>query len=442
MNLRQIINSILTEEIYGNTATVYHRFPSSDSKKVRSFFDGTYENKNHIDFDKHSKGLYTTFNMDSQLSKKGYTNMEETYGNRIVKIAIKSLHNYMFLDFDQYKQKINPKASKNTYIKEQLKKFGIEKYFSEIDEDSHVTFSRIVEREKLFDKVAGVVYHGRHDGDCILIYNNKNIMPLGISTDNGETWTKYSDFKKENFADKFKETYDNRKKEYFKSSPLEVEKDKLFVKKQVPQEYVRKVAEEDNKNFKPTDKIFYTIKRGKENKLADYTFYSNGKKIITLNRYTSKWDIIDNDKGRFCYYLMKYLTHNSGAKIEEIVKNSAKNLDTIVKNIIADANKKYQSSIKLIKAINYKNGNIPYMFMFIDNNSEEVPAQFRDGKLSEIFSDRNTLSDISEREKLFMTNKIKYFLSEFKRINRKDLIEKRKNEMAERNKMDKILFNY
>jgi hypothetical protein len=266
-------------------------------------------------------------------------------------------------------------------------------------------------------------------------------MPLGVSTDNGNTWIKYSDFKKEDFADKFKETYDNRKKEYFKSNPLEVEKDKLFVKKQVPQEYVRKVAEEDNKSFEPTDKIFYTIKRGKENKLADYSFYNNGKKIITLNRYTSKWDIIDNDKGRFCYYLMKYLTHNSGAKIEEMVKNSAKNLDTAVKNIITDANKKYPGNIKLIKAINYRNGNIPYMFMFIDNNSEEIPAQFRDGKLSEIFSDRNALSDISEQEKLSMANKIKYFLSEFKRINRKDLIEKKKNEIAERNRR-KELFNY
>ena len=428
MNLKQTINSILTEEIYGNIATVYHRFPSADSKKVRSFFEGTYKNLNHIDFENYSSGLYTTFNLDSQLSKKGYTNMEETYGNRIVKIAIKNLHNYMFLDFDQYKQKINHNANKNTYINEQLKKFGIEKYFPSLDEDSHVTFSRIVERKKLFNKVSGVVYNGHHDGDCILIYNNKNIMPLGISTDNGETWIKYSDFKKEDFADKFKEIYDNRKKEYFKSSPLEVKKDKLFVKKQVPQEYVKKVAEKDDKSFEPTDKIFYTIKRGKENKLADYTFYNNGKKIISLNRYTSKWDIIDNDKGRFCYYLMKYLTHDSSAKIEEIVKNSAKNLDTIVKNIITDANKKYQGNIKLIKTINYKNGNIPCIFTFVDNNLEEIPAQFRDGKLSEIFSGRNALSDISEQEKLFMANKIKYFLSEFKRINRKDLIEKRKEQ--------------
>ena len=437
MNLRQIVNNTLTEEIYGNIATVYHRFPSADSKKVRSFFEGTYENTNHIDFDKHSKGLYTTFNMDSQLSKKGYTNMEEVYGNRIVKIAIKNIHNYMFLDFDQYKQKINPKASKSTYINEQLKKFGIEKYFSSLDEDSHVTFSRTVERKKLFDKVAGVVYHGRHDGDCILIYNNKNIMPLGVSTDNGNTWINYSDFKKEDFADKFKETYDNRKKEYFKSNPLEVEKDKLFVKKQVPQEYVRKVAEEDNKSFEPTDKIFYTIKRGKENKLADYTFYANGKKITTINRYTSKWDIIDNDKGRFCYYLMKYLTHDSSAKIEETRKNTTDAFNNNLKKIIENTNNTFKSDIKLISPASYTNNIIPKFFKFI-KDKDIFLAEFSNNELSGL---PDLPSPLTQTEKIEMINKIKYFLAKFKKLNRKKIIEKKKTNMAEI-KRRKELFNY
>ena len=437
MNLRQIVNNTLTEEIYGNIATVYHRFPSADSKKVRSFFEGTYENTNHIDFDKHSKGLYTTFNMDSQLSKKGYTNMEEVYGNRIVKIAIKNIHNYMFLDFDQYKQKINPKASKSTYINEQLKKFGIEKYFSSLDEDSHVTFSRTVERKKLFDKVAGVVYHGRHDGDCILIYNNKNIMPLGVSTDNGNTWINYSDFKKEDFADKFKETYDNRKKEYFKSNPLEVEKDKLFVKKQVPQEYVRKVAEEDNKSFEPTDKIFYTIKRGKENKLADYTFYANGKKITTINRYTSKWDIIDNDKGRFCYYLMKYLTHDSSAKIEETRKNTTDAFNNNLKKIIENTNNTSKSDVKLISPVSYTNNIIPKFFKFI-KGKDIFLAEFSNNELSGL---PNLPSPLTQTEKIEMINKIKYFLAKFKKLNRKEIIEKKKTNMAEI-KRRKELFNY
>lgn len=437
MNLRQTINSILTEEIYGNIATVYHRFPSADSKKVRSFFEGTYKNLNHIDFENYSSGLYTTFNLDSQLSKKGYTNMEETYGNRIVKIAIKNLHNYMFLDFDQYKQKINHNANKNTYINEQLKKFGIEKYFPSLDEDSHVTFSRIVERKKLFNKVSGVVYNGHHDGDCILIYNNKNIMPLGISTDNGETWIKYSDFKKEDFADKFKETYNNRKKEYFKSNPLEIEKDKLFVKKQVPQEYVRKVAEEDNKSFEPTDKIFYTIKREKENKLADYTFYNNGKKIITLNRYTSKWDIFSNDKGRFCYYLMKYLTHNSGAKIEETVKNTSNVFKDNLKKLIENTNNAFKSDVKLISPTNHTNGNIPTLFKF-EKGKIVFIVEFSNNKLS---GSPDLPSSLTQAEKLEIINKIKYFLIEFKKLNRKEIIEKKKIDMAERNRR-KELFNY
>lgn len=437
MNLRQIVNNTLTEEIYGNIATVYHRFPSSDRKKIRSFFDGTYENVNHIDFDRHSKGLYTTFNMDSQLSKKGYTNMEETYGDRIVKIAIKNLHNYMFLDFDQYKQKINPKASKNTYIKEQLKKFGIEKYFPEMNENSHVTFSRIVERKKLFDKVAGIVYHGSHDGDCILIYNNKNIMPLGVSADNGNTWIKYSDFKKEDFADKFKETYNSRKKEYFKSNPLEVEKDKLFVKKQVPQDFVKKVSEQDNNYFKPTDKIFYTIKREKENKLADYTFYNNGKKIITLNRYTSKWDIIDNDKGRFCYYLMKYLTHNSSAKIEETIKNTRNAFNNNLKKIIENTNNNFKSNVKLISPTSYTNNIIPKFFKF-EKGKDIFLAEFSNNELSGL---PDLPSPLTQTEKIEMINKIKYFLAEFKKINRKEIIEKKKTNMTEI-KRRKELFNY
>ena len=206
MNLKNFFDSILNEEIYGNTATVYHRF-SGKYDKVKSIIDRIYSNKNHIDFTSHDKGFYSTFNMNSQLnvnSKQG-NNMKKTYGDYIMKCAVKGLHNFFFFDFDQYK-KINPNAKKETFIKEQIDKFNLNKVFPDNDlPKNHADFSQALEDKKILGNVKGVIYNGRYDGDCLLAYDYTSILPIAISNDEGKTWQKID----KNNLDKIKKDYYN-----------------------------------------------------------------------------------------------------------------------------------------------------------------------------------------------------------------------------------------
>ena len=206
MNLKNFFDSILNEEIYGNTATVYHRF-SGKYDKVKSIIDRMYSNKNHIDFTSHDKGFYSTFNMNSQLNvnKKQGNNMKKTYGDCIMKCAVKGLHNFFFFDFDQYK-KINPNAKKETFIKEQINKFNLNKVFpGNVLPRNHVDFSQTLENKKVLGNVKGVIYNGRYDGDCLLAYDYTSILPIAISNDEGKTWQKID----KNNLDKIKKDYYN-----------------------------------------------------------------------------------------------------------------------------------------------------------------------------------------------------------------------------------------
>lgn len=206
MNLKNFFDNILNEEIYGNTATVYHRF-SGKYDKVKSIIDRMYSNKSHIDFTSHDKGFYSTFNMNSQLnvnSKQG-NNMKKTYGDYIMKCAVKGLHNFFFFDFDQYK-KINPNAKKETFIKEQINKFNLNKVFPHGHfPRNHADFSQALEDKKILGNVKGVIYNGRYDGDCLLAYDYTSILPIAISNDEGKTWQKID----KNNLDKIKKDYYN-----------------------------------------------------------------------------------------------------------------------------------------------------------------------------------------------------------------------------------------
>jgi len=206
MNLKNFFDNILNEEIYGNTATVFHRF-SGNYDKVKTLIDRTYSNKNHIDFLNHDKGFYSTFNMNSQLNtnKKQGNNMKKTYGDYIMKCAVKGLHNFFFFDFDQYK-KINPNAKKETFIKEQINKFNLNKVFPDGHfPRNHADFSEALESNGVLGNVKGVIYNGKYDGDCLLAYDYTSILPIAITKDEGKTWQKID----KNNLDKIKKDYYN-----------------------------------------------------------------------------------------------------------------------------------------------------------------------------------------------------------------------------------------
>lgn len=370
----------ICEELYGNVATVFHRFEDPD--KVRQIFSGVYKNLAHIDFNDYHNGIYTTFNMESQRSEKGDNDMEASYGDKILKIAIKDMNKFMFMDFGQYR-KYNRSAKEETFIREQLKKFGIDKYFNS-DPDNHVTFSKTVERNKLFNKVAGVIYHGEHDGDCALIYDNKAVFPISISFDNGKSWEPFKEVIK-GFSDEAKKSYRERFDAYKRGFNPSTQKDKLYQRNEIPAAIIKQAANRAYRHLniwrnrsevlnldklKIGKNIYYTIKKGKEERSGGlpnnatekviYTFYSNGEKIC---------EIADTGSFRKTYYglslrpdncapilllSMYYMKKKNWNFFDDFLKDGED--DTFEEDMIRAVNRKFKSNSFSIQSIGRMEG--------------------------------------------------------------------------------------
>ena len=186
--------SLINEEIIGNTAIVYHR---GDKNKLDHLLKQTYSNNSHIDFHKYNKALYTTTSMAAQLNQSGNLNdMKSTYGDFIIKLAFKGISNCWFCSYDEYKKYNN--CTIDNWKEQQFKKFNISKEYWNLLAGSdknftsnHVDVSKFFEANNLLGaRVKGIQYNGKYDGDCLLIYDWSTAVPLAVSNNEGKTWEK------------------------------------------------------------------------------------------------------------------------------------------------------------------------------------------------------------------------------------------------------------
>ena len=186
--------SLINEEIIGNTAIVYHR---GDKNKLDHLLKQTYSNNSHIDFHKYNKALYTTTSMASQLNQTGNLNdMKSTYGDFIIKLAFKGISNCWFCSYDEYKKYNN--CTIDNWKEQQFRKFNIGKEYWKLlagrDKNftaNHTNVSKFFESNNLLGtRVKGIQYNGKYDGDCLLIYDWSTVVPLAITNNEGKTWKK------------------------------------------------------------------------------------------------------------------------------------------------------------------------------------------------------------------------------------------------------------
>ena len=199
--------SLINEEIIGNTAIVYHR---GDKNKLDHLLKQTYSNNSHIDFHKYNKALYTTTSMAAQLNQTGNLNdMKSTYGDFIIKLAFKGVSNCWFCSYDEYKKYNN--CTIDNWKEQQFRKFNISKEYWNLLAGSdknftsnHVDVSKFFEANNLLGtRVKGIQYNGKYDGDCLLIYDWSTAVPLAITNNEGKTWEKIdknkTSFQRSNF---------------------------------------------------------------------------------------------------------------------------------------------------------------------------------------------------------------------------------------------------
>lgn len=197
MTIRQLLN----EEIYGNTATVYHR---CDENKLKLIIERTYQNQSHVHFANYDQALYTTYNMQSQMGQgktQKYGDMH-SYGNYVIKFAVKGVENFFFTNKQEY-LKFHPNFKGIDFIRQQLIDAGagakaLKDFDNLLDRNDHISIGNFLEHEGYIpSRFKGLQYNGKHDGDCLLIFDYTTVVPLSITKDDGKTWEKVQDFVKE-----------------------------------------------------------------------------------------------------------------------------------------------------------------------------------------------------------------------------------------------------
>lgn len=171
-------------------ATVFHRTSISDL--VNKIFDSGFKPGSG---DMYGKGFYSTYSFSSQ----GRESMKETYGPIVVKFAV-PISTFFIFDYEEFKKSPNfnklKKPSKENFLIEQFKFFKMDySKFSQEEADfnyhSSATALWCYKNIKNFTKLCeGIVYTGQHDGQCLLSYNTKLVMPLSYTLDEGRSWEK------------------------------------------------------------------------------------------------------------------------------------------------------------------------------------------------------------------------------------------------------------
>lgn len=220
------IKQLLKEEIYGNTATVYHRCTKD---KLKLIIERTYQNQSHIHFDNYNQALYTTYNMKSQMGKSDAqqkTGDMSHYGDYVIKFAVKGLQNFFFTNENEYK-KFHPNFKGTDFLEQQLKDAGagarVLNDFNNIPKTkkNHVVIGKFLEKERYIpSRFKGLQYNGQHDGDCLLIFDYTSVIPLSITNDDGKTWIKVQDFIKDQNIQKVDDFKKNKFKNFQKNDSV------------------------------------------------------------------------------------------------------------------------------------------------------------------------------------------------------------------------------
>ena len=187
----------LNEDITASRMIVYHRTGKLGFNPSKNIADIGY---NIGKGDHYGYGVYTTYDIESQLNNKMKTN----YGNIIIESKILDISKFLIFNYDiakkiyksryqfgyQLKQILGKKEWLNyknndtiKYIHNTLDEGNV-KYTSDLAYDFSKSFKNSILR-----KLNGMIFTGENDGNVLVVYNRRNIEPLRYSEDDGQTWT-------------------------------------------------------------------------------------------------------------------------------------------------------------------------------------------------------------------------------------------------------------
>jgi hypothetical protein len=185
--LRSLIHeTLLLEEVYGAQAIVYHGTKAPPQVLIRALLDDTFKPGKGAG-DMYGKGLYAVHKLEGTQTESG------RYGPRILKLKVK-LDDYIIFDRDVatrvYGKPLLPqeqalRAEVDDTIVEKLGEARFSRLFDpgEFSSDTAEKASRF-----LAGRCKGIVYTGRNDGRCVLVYDPTTVVPMAWKHIGAKAW--------------------------------------------------------------------------------------------------------------------------------------------------------------------------------------------------------------------------------------------------------------
>jgi hypothetical protein len=185
--LRSLIReALLLEEVYGAQAIVYHGTEAPPQVLIQALLDDDFKPGKGAG-DMYGKGLYTVHKLEGTSTGGG------EYGNHILKLKVK-LDDYIIFDRDVatkvYGKPLLPqeqalRAGLDDAIVKKLGEFHFNRLF-----DLGDFSSKIAEDASVFlqGRCKGIVYTGRNDGRCVLIYDPATAVPMAWKSAKDKEW--------------------------------------------------------------------------------------------------------------------------------------------------------------------------------------------------------------------------------------------------------------
>lgn len=214
------LKNILTEDVYGNKATVYHRTTAKDLFEL--LFTSGYQAGSG---DMYGKGIYTTYEPTGAMSDNA-----SNYGKVQVKFAV-DLIDFFIFDWDEYEkhkdykrkvEELNKETStKSNFIVMQLKYYKVpDTKISKLQstykldnyerwEHTDYTTSRLAMKlftsvRKISHHVNGIIFTGGRDGKVLVCYNPEMLVPLSSFDDRTGESRNLKNIDKNTFKEYFK----------------------------------------------------------------------------------------------------------------------------------------------------------------------------------------------------------------------------------------------
>ncbi len=182
--LRSLIReTLLTEEVYGAQAVVYHGTKADPEQLVSALLNDEFQPGKGAG-SMYGKGLYTVYDLKGTQTERG------EYGNGIIKLKL-NLYGYIIFD---------PEVALKVYkaplsIVEQAQEVGADEEIIEklrvVDVNRGEFTSVAAEFASKFLKghVKGIVYTGSRDGRCALVYDPTTAVPIAWKNVRDRSWT-------------------------------------------------------------------------------------------------------------------------------------------------------------------------------------------------------------------------------------------------------------